>query len=117
MNCSMDADQEIRDLKRSLVHEVDALVRHGGANWRRPIAEMVEELKRTRTQAVLFGGTLRSLLIARRYFHRLGRPRDVDVVVKGIDLHDLQERFRTVVARRTRFGGLKVHQKGYQFDV
>ena len=72
----------------------------------RPPILMIDGLRRSDLQAVLFGGTLRSLLVSRIFEGRFGQPRDVDVVVSGAALSELEERFSSIVARRTRFGGL-----------
>ena len=78
---------------------------------------MLRELRASNVRAVLFGGTLRSLLTSRIYHARPGRPRDVDVVVSGTRLEELEETLGPSVVRRTRFGGLHLNRDGWQFDV
>jgi hypothetical protein len=48
---------------------------------------------------------------------RFGRPRDVDIVVAGASLDVLREKFRSIITRETRFGGLKLERMNWQFDV
>ena len=67
--------------------------------------------------AVLFGGTLRSLLVSRISQGKPGRPRDIDIVVSGISVAQLEERFGHILASRTRFGGLRLQHGAWQFDV
>src|SRR5438105_3015604 len=99
---------EVAELKQALLREVAALSRNDGIAWKEPILGVLSELRHSNVQAVLFGGTLRSLLTARLFEGRRGRPRDVDVVVSGAPLADLEERFGSILSRRTRFGGLQL---------
>ncbi|MEQ1897456.1 MAG: hypothetical protein ABL971_08740 [Vicinamibacterales bacterium] len=108
---------EIADLKRALLREVGALSHNDGVAWKMPILDVLAELRHCGVQAVLFGGTLRSLLTARFLEGRRGRPRDIDVVVSGVPLDDLEDRFRAILSRRTRFGGLQLRRGRWQFDV
>ncbi len=108
---------EVADLKQTLLREVAALSRHDGVAWKEPILGVLSELRHSNVQAVLFGGTLRSLLAARVFEGKRGRPRDVDVVVSGAPLADLEDRFGTILSRRTRFGGLQLKRGRWQFDV
>lgn len=108
---------EVAELKHALLREVAALSHHDGIAWKEPILDVLGQLRRTNVQAVLFGGTLRSLLTSRLFEGKRGRPRDVDVVVSGAPLADLEDRFRAVLNRRTRFGGLQLKHGHWQFDV
>jgi hypothetical protein len=108
---------EVAELKQTLLREVAALSRNDGIAWKEPILGVLSELRHSNVQAVLFGGTLRSLLTARLFEGRRGRPRDVDVVVSGAPLADLEERFGSILSRRTRFGGLQLRRGHWQFDV
>lgn len=108
---------EVAELKQTLLREVAALSRNDGVVWKEPILGVLSELRHSNVQAVLFGGTLRSLLTARVFQGRRGRPRDVDVVVSGAPLADLEERFGAILSRRTRFGGLQLRRGHWQFDV
>ncbi|MEW4526704.1 hypothetical protein [Maioricimonas sp. JC845] len=79
--------------------------------------EVLREIRETSTQAVLFGGTLRSLLISRLEHSRAGRPRDIDIVVSGTSIEGIRNKFRRQIARETRFGGLQLVHGEWQFDI
>jgi hypothetical protein len=113
----MEAKFGIPDLKRKLLAEVRALFRPNGSVWKSPILQVLGELRQSDVQAVLFGGTLRSLLVSRIFDGRFGRPRDIDVVVSGAALSQLEERFSSMIARHTRFGGLQLRNGSWRFDV
>lgn len=113
----MDARLSVPDLKRMLLEEVRALFRRNGSVWKEPILDVLQDLRKSNVQAVLFGGTLRSLLVSRIFQGKPGRPRDVDVVISGAPLSRLEERFSDIVARRTRFGGLQLKRGAWHFDV
>lgn len=113
----MDARLSIPVLKRTLLEEVRTLFRHNGCVWKEPILNVLQILRQADLQAVLFGGTLRSLLVSRIFQGRPGRPRDVDVVIAGAPLSRLEEQFSDIMERRTRFGGLKLRSGDWQFDV
>ncbi len=113
----MAARMTVPELKQLLRAEVCRLFKQDDRLWKRPIVEMLRELRESGLQAVVFGGTLRSLLYSRLYESRQGRPRDVDLVVRGASLRDVEERFGEYVARRTRYGGLCLKREGWQFDV
>lgn len=108
---------DIPGLKRLLLAEVRKLFRSNGSLWKAPILQVLEDLRQSNVQAVLFGGTLRSLLVSRIFEGKFGRPRDFDVVVSGAALSELEDRFRAIIARRTRFGGLQLKQGHWHFDV
>jgi hypothetical protein len=108
---------EVTNLKQTLLREVCALSRNDGSIWKGPILDVLSELRQSSAHAVLFGGTLRSLLTARLFYGKRGRPRDIDVVVAGAPIADLEERFGATLNRRTRFGGLQLKRGGWQFDV
>ena len=113
----MGARLTVPSLKRKLLEEVRFLFRRNGSVWKEPILEVLHDLRRSKVRAVLFGGTLRSLLISRVFYGRPGRPRDIDVVVSGAPLSLLEERFADILARRTRFGGLQLKRGMWQFDL
>lgn len=113
----MDVRLKVPDLKRKVVQEVGFLCRRNGFSWNAPVLEVLQDLRELNTQAVLFGGALRSLLVSRIYWGRPGRPRDIDLVVSGVSLSRLEEQFRKIVVRRTRFGGLRLKHGAWQFDV
>jgi len=113
----MAASTAVVDLKRKLLEEVRTLFRRDGSVWKEPILDVLEQLRQSNIRAVLFGGTLRSLLVSRVFQGRPGRPRDLDVVVSGAPLSQLEEQFRDILTRRTRFGGLQMKSGSWQFDV
>jgi hypothetical protein len=113
----MEVNITVPDLKRKLLAEVRTLFRPNRSVWRAPILQVLEDLKQTDARAVLFGGTLRSLLVSRLFERRFGRPRDIDLVVLGVPLSDLEKRFNGIIARHTRFGGLKLRNGSWHFDV
>lgn len=113
----MDRATATSQLKEQLRRDVGALYRRADREWSRPISETLHQLRATNTRAVIFGGTLRSLLISRIRNGRFGRPRDVDIVVSGVSIERLREQFRDCVKRETRFGGLQLERTAWQFDV
>lgn len=82
-----------------------------------PIVALLRELKDAETPAVFFGGTPRSLLTSRVFEKRFGRPRDVDIVVSGVSVDFLRERFASLISRENRFGGLQLRSRGWEFDI
>lgn len=111
----MDADATA--LRSLLLREVAGLTRRNRGAWAEPIVDFLSGIRASGLPAVFFGGTLRSLLAARLFGGRRGRPRDVDIVVSGICMSDLEDRFKRVLHRRTRFGGLQLCSGGWRFDV
>ena len=108
--------QSIESLKATLSEEVKSFCRDD-RDWKRPISRTVRELREMEQQSVFFGGTLRSLLTSRLDYHRPGRPRDVDIVMRDIGIETLRSRFHDIVARETRFGGLQLKRVHWQFDI
>ena len=113
----MEARLTVADLKSKLLEEVRFLFRRNGAAWKEPILDVLHDLRQSNIQAVLFGGTLRSLLASRIFQGKPGRPRDIDVVVSGAPLSRLEEQFADILARRTRFGGLQLKRGAWRFDL
>jgi hypothetical protein len=113
----MDEDLQIRKLKELLVNEVARLCGGRKTLWKRPISATLEEIKRNGWSAVFFGGTLRSLLLDRLERDSPGRPRDIDIVLKDVDLNALRQSFDSFLSRETRFGGLQLRRREWQFDL
>ncbi len=113
----MDKDATISQLKAMLLKDVAYLCRRDDRLWTEPIIRTLREIREANVRAVFFGGTLRSLLLSRLRHHRLGRPRDLDIVVAGSSLDELRERFRALITRETRFGGLALERMNWHFDV
>ena len=112
----MAADLNIASLKRQLLNDVGILF-HRKAVWKEPILEVLDRLRSSNVRAVFSAGTLRSLLVSRVFREKVRPPRDVDVVIAGVPLSDLEERFSELLNRRTRFGGLQLQRGAWQFDV
>ncbi len=100
-----------------LLKDVAYLCRRRDRLWSEPIVRTLQDIRRANVRAVLFGGTLRSLLLSRLQDQRFGRPRDIDIVVAGTSLDSLREKFRSIITRETRFGGLRLERMNWQFDV
>lgn len=113
----MESEVTKESLKKQLRQEVARFYRRDDRLWKSPVVEMLRDLEKANLQAVFFGGTLRSLLVSRRYQHRPGRPRDVDIVVAGASVDGIRELFQSRIERETRFGGLQVRHYEWQFDV
>jgi hypothetical protein len=47
----------------------------------------------------------------------LGRPRDIDIVVGGPTVEELEAKFDAHVVRKTRFGGLHLRRSEWEFDI
>lgn len=83
------------------------------ARLKAPLIAVLRRFSERQLPAVIFGGTLRDLMV-----HGAGtEPRDVDVVVDGASIEDLTKLFQDVVVRRTRFGGLHLNVRGWMVDV
>jgi hypothetical protein len=112
----MAEHQPVELLKALLRREVELFCRRLDPLWDE-VAHIVDAIRRNRWQAVFFGGTLRSLLVERLFHGRAGRPRDVDLVLRGAPLPTLRELFGRLVSRETRFGGLHLRDAGWEFDI
>lgn len=112
----MDRQADVAELKSILRREVGHFCASGGGLWRSAARSTLLQFQENGWRSVLFGGTLRSLLWSRVYKGRPGRPRDIDVVVRDVDVDVLRSSLSRVV-RETRFGGLKVKRDSWHFDV
>ncbi len=106
----------VERLKVMLREEVEVFCRRRESPWE-AVAEITDVIRRNGWRAVLFGGTLRSLLISRLVHQQAGRPRDVDIVIQGPPLEILRQLFQKLITRETRFGGLQLRQAEWLFDV
>jgi len=114
----MDRPQQISILKHALLKDVASLFRRTDVKWRVAIAMMIRELRSAAGPAVIFGGTLRSLMLGRLAASpRFGRPRDLDIVVSGTTVDSLKAKLHEHVVRQTRFGGLQLERNNWHFDV
>jgi len=113
----MDRESTKAQLRALLLHDVAYLCRRKDVRWSTPIVRTLHDIRSANLPAVFFGGVLRSLLLSRLEHGRLGRPRDVDIVVAGASVGSLRETFHGLVERETRFGGLHLQRENWQFDV
>src|SRR4051812_23921951 len=113
----MDRLRLIGLLKRLILQDVAYLCRRSDRLWSEPIVQTLRALRAGGGQSVFFGGTIRSLLISRLLKGRLGRPRDVDIVVAKRTIDDLRRQFKHAILRETRFGGLQLARANWLFDV
>lgn len=113
----MEREKAKTGLKKLLLAEVRRFYSRDNSLWKRPIVETLRDLRIGNVQAVLFGGTLRTLLLSRLADGTPGRPRDVDIVVSGLSIEALKTRFQAIITRETRFGGIQLQRREWQFDV
>src|ERR1035437_1078187 len=120
----MDEKLQILFLKKALRAEIAAFCRSGGGTWKEAISETVRHIRGQKWDAVFFGGTLRSLLWSRVKENAPGRPRDIDIVMHGARISELERVFEPYIKRHTRFGGLKLSRSGlrpgserWEFDI
>ncbi len=113
----MDKNTTISQLKALLIEDVSSLCQYQDGLWNKPIVQVLQDIRKANIRAVFFGGTLRSLLLSRLQDRQLGRPRDIDIVVADKNLDVLRERFHSIIARETRFGGLQLKYMDWQFDI
>lgn len=111
-------DAEVkRNLEALLRKELSQFCRRDGRLWKEPILATIRQLRETGARAVFFGGTPRTLLLSRLTSGASGRPRDIDIVVQGVSVEELRKQFLEIISRETRFGGLQLRRRGWQFDV
>ena len=67
--------------------------------------------------SVVFGGSLRALVVSRQIGMGVARPRDIDIVVDCDDVARIKPLFSDMQVRTNRFGGLQVDGGGWQFDI
>lgn len=82
------------------------------APWKENLREIVEALKQTKWDAVVFGGVLRDLAL----YGPAERPRDVDIVV-NCSPSELSTWLSPFPSQRTRFGGFRVRLHKWNFDI
>lgn len=83
------------------------------SRFRAPLRATLDRLADLSDEVFVFGGLLRDLATGSGPI----APRDVDVVVSGVPSGTLEDAFRGVTRRRTRFGGLVLAVEGWRFDV
>lgn len=109
--------EAIHLMKELLRREVSRFCRHDHRLWKEPIVQTIRDLRAANWRAVFFGGTLRSLITSRLWYQRLGRPRDIDIVVKDADVSLIRSQFEQYLSRETHFGGLQLRRMNWQFDL
>jgi len=80
---------------------------------RAPLLNLLQRVIDQQFPAVLFGGTLRDMIV----YGPARDPRDVDIVVDGASIDTLAKLFADVLVRKTRFGGLHLNSKGWMIDI
>ncbi len=113
----MGRDETISGMKDLLRREVARFCRGDDRHWKGPVVQTIRELREAGWRSVFFGGTLRSLLISRLWHRRPGRPRDIDIVIRDMEVPRIREQFKRHLARETRFGGLQLRRMDWQFDM
>src|SRR5882757_4862769 len=83
------------------------------AAHRQALFEVFDRIKSNKWEAVLFGGTLRDLML----YGPGHSPRDIDIVISNVDADQIAASFMDCSSRRTRFGGLHLEYRGWLVDV
>jgi len=104
-------------LRKRLRSEVARFYQRDQRIWKKPVVDMLRSLQEANMDAVFFGGTLRSLLVSRIRHNKQGRPRDVDIVISGGSIDAIRTLIEHKIERETRFGGLQVREREWQFDL
>lgn len=113
----MREENNLELVKALLRREVELFCRRNASVWKNPVFDILDEIHRNDWRAAFFGGTLRSLMVSRLVHRKEGRPRDVDIVIRGATLDILRKLFGPFLARETRFGGLHLRRADWLFDV
>jgi len=113
----MDDATQISVLKQLLLKDVAYLCTRSDLEWSKAIFQTLRDIRDPKIKAVIFGGTLRSLLLTRLKNKGIGRPRDVDIVIAGASMETIRDRFAIYTKRETRFGGLQIERANKQFDM
>ena len=83
------------------------------AAYKHPLLGFFHDLRDAQLPAVVFGGTLRDLVVK----GSSEQPRDVDVVVDTPSLIAIESLFRVYIKKRTRFGGLHLNVGLWPIDI
>jgi hypothetical protein len=86
---------------------------HGHSGRRQALLQIVSRIRAENWNAVLFGGTLRDLMI----YGGTQSPRDIDIVFDGVSSDEIAALFADCIVRRTRFGGLHLQYRAWMFDM
>lgn len=104
---------ELDRCRRLIRRRVSAFVTDRRARWKAPAIEVFDLIKHHEWPAVIFGGTIRSLLVGRRG----ERPRDIDIVVGGTSSQAIRHALPSKQIRINRFGGIRMHHGHVDFDI
>lgn len=74
---------------------------------------VIQRLLELGWDACVFGGTLRDIALRGPYT----RTRDIDIVIQGIDIDEIERAMGHWVRRRNTFGGLQLSVAGSLFDI
>jgi len=105
---------KIEFLKKDLRVKMSRFCSENRAIWKKPILQTLYTIKNNNWQAVIFGGTVRSLMLGSG---KSRRPRDVDIVLSSVAVDSIKELFLDSFVRKTRFGGVKIQKNGVDFDI
>jgi hypothetical protein len=83
------------------------------AAYKHPLLGFFHDLREAQLPAVVFGGTLRDLVVK----GSSEQPRDVDVVVDTPSLSAIESLFRQYIKKQTRFGGLHLNVGLWPIDI
>lgn len=100
-------------LQRKLQGKIAEFLGQDHTVYNGAVRSIIEQIRRNRWRAVLFGGMLRDLMV----YGLSKRPRDVDIVVADTTEDELSRAFAEFISKRTRFGGLHLRCDGRPFDV
>jgi hypothetical protein len=107
------ADSKDQRLRGELRARVGSFLAKDESPRRRALLSTIERIRVRKWNAVLFGGTLRDLMV-----YGLSKPpRDVDLVIADVTTDELANVFADSMSKRTRFGGLHLRSGGWMFDV
>jgi hypothetical protein len=114
----------VRETARNRIRTRVSLLTSGQIASARRLNPFFDFIRESRTEAFLFGGTLRDFALNRKF----KAPRDLDIVI-GTDLQPIVQFFSRqnltegdnptsdLAIRRNRFGGLKVKLYGHSIDI
>jgi hypothetical protein len=112
---SINSKQEqIKQLKKELRDRISKFCSKSDVAWKAPILQTLHEIKEHKWPAVIFGGTIRSLLLGSG---KNRRPRDIDIVLNSVSINKIESLFSESIIRQTRFGGVKIQRDDLEFDL
>ena len=106
--------EKIEELKKKLRKNISFFCTNKKEKWKDPVLQMLLQIKSNNWRAVIFGGTIRSLMVGQGSSRR---PRDIDIVLNSVNVEQIKNEFSELVVRQTRFGGVKLQDRGIEFDI